>query len=92
MSAKLFIAAGMLLASVPAYAQQGQPQRVREDCQPNTQIAQTTQPQGIDQRTREYDVVLNVPQLCVNKISLKVNNLVAHLALDAAVANLTEVR
>lgn len=82
------IALGLLVAALPANAQQ----RVREDCQPNTQVAQTTAPQGIDQRTREYDVVLNVPQLCVNRLNLKVNNLVAHLALDAAVANLLQVQ
>jgi uncharacterized protein YoxC len=92
MNGKLLAAAALVALSTPLHAQQNQQQRVREDCQPNTQIAQTATPQGIDQRSREYDVVLNVPQLCVNRISLKVNNLVAHLALDAAVANLLQVQ
>jgi hypothetical protein len=84
------IAVGLLVVAVRVSAQQ--PQRARQDCQPNTQVAQTTTPQGIDQRTREYDVVVNVPQLCVNSLNLKVNNLFAHLALDAAVANLLQVQ
>lgn len=91
MNNKLIVAAALIATATPLSAQQ-QPQRVREDCQPNTQIAQTTTPQGIDQRSREYDVVLNVPQLCVNRIALRVTNLQAHLALDAAVANLLQVQ
>lgn len=81
------VASSLLLTGTLA-AQQ--PQRVREDCQPNTQVAQA---QGAprEQRAREYDVVLDVPQLCVNRIALKVTNLTAHIALDAAVANLLQV-
>jgi hypothetical protein len=66
-------------------------QRVRQDCQPNPQPAQT-QGAPADQRSREYDVVLNVPQLCVERLTLKVDNLQAHLALDAAVANLLQIQ
>jgi hypothetical protein len=88
---KLIATAALVTLATPLHAQQSG-QRVREDCQPNTQIAQTTTPQGIDQRTREYDVVLNVPQLCINKLALRVTNLQAHLALDAAVANLLQVQ
>jgi hypothetical protein len=39
----------------------------------------------------EYDVVLDVPNLCVEKIYLKVDSVTARLALNAQVANLLRV-
>lgn len=39
----------------------------------------------------EYDIVLDVPNLCVDSIHLVVQNLTAHLALDARVANLARI-
>ena len=39
----------------------------------------------------EYDVVLDVPALCVEKIYLKVDSLTARIALNAQVANLLRV-
>jgi hypothetical protein len=39
----------------------------------------------------EYDVVLDVPNLCVNRIFLKVDSLTAKLNLSARVANLVRV-
>jgi hypothetical protein len=39
-----------------------------------------------------YDVVVSVPNLCVERIHLQVDNLTAHLALDAAVANLVNIQ
>jgi hypothetical protein len=39
----------------------------------------------------EYDVVLDIPDLCVDEIQLDVQNLEAHLALNARVANLVNV-
>ena len=39
-----------------------------------------------------YDVVVSVPNLCVERIHLEVNNLTAHLSLDAAVANLVTIQ
>jgi YD repeat-containing protein len=39
----------------------------------------------------EYDIVVDVPNLCVDSLTLRVENLVAHLALDARVANLTRI-
>jgi hypothetical protein len=39
----------------------------------------------------EYDVVLDVPNLCVERIFLKVDSLTAKLNLDAAVSNLVRV-
>jgi hypothetical protein len=92
MNSNVLLVAAMALSTTPALAQQPA-QRARQDCQPNTQIAPTGAPQGLpDQRAREYDVVLNVPQLCVNSLTLKVTNLQAHLALDAAVANLLQIQ
>jgi hypothetical protein len=62
----------------------------------------TTRPAGSDSarvtggtpRSREYpeyDVVLDVPNLCVERIFLKVDSLTAKLNLDAAVSNLVRV-
>src|ERR1700716_847964 len=39
----------------------------------------------------EYDVVLDIPNLCVNKVFLKVDSLTAKLNLDARVSNLVRV-
>ncbi|HMG96046.1 MAG TPA: hypothetical protein VK565_07070 [Gemmatimonadaceae bacterium] len=39
----------------------------------------------------EYDVVLDIPNLCVNRVFLKVDSLTAKLNLDARVANLVRV-
>ena len=39
----------------------------------------------------EYDVVLDIPNLCVNRVFLKVDSLTAKLNLDAKVANLVHV-
>lgn len=40
---------------------------------------------------RAFDVVLNVPNLCVDRLQLGVRNLDVHVALDARVANLVEI-
>jgi hypothetical protein len=39
----------------------------------------------------EYDVVLDIPNLCVERIALKVDSLTAKISLDARVANLVHV-
>lgn len=39
----------------------------------------------------EYDIVLDIPNVCVDSIRLVVQNLFAHLSLDARVANLARV-
>ena len=39
----------------------------------------------------EYDVVLDIPNLCVNRVFLKVDSLTAKLNLDAKIANLVHV-
>lgn len=40
----------------------------------------------------EYDVVLEVPNLCVNRLFLKVDSLTAKVNLDAQIGNLVQVR
>jgi YD repeat-containing protein len=47
--------------------------------------------QGLPPRAQGYDVVVNVPELCVERIRLDVDNVEARLALHAAVANLVRV-
>ena len=84
------IALALFVAAAPAYGQQQQ--RIREDCQPTAPTRTNATPGSPDQRAREYDVVLDVPNLCVDRIVLKVNNLQAHLALNAAVANLLQIQ
>jgi hypothetical protein len=39
----------------------------------------------------EYDVVLDIPNLCVNRVFLKVDSLTAKLNLDARISNLVRV-
>lgn len=41
---------------------------------------------------QQYDVVLDVPSVCVERIHLRVKNLNAHVALDAVVANLVTIQ
>jgi hypothetical protein len=40
---------------------------------------------------RAYDIVVEVPRLCVDRIELKVRNVQAHLALNAQVSNLVQI-
>ena len=60
-------------------------------CQPNAAATPRTA-SGPSQRAQAYDVVVDVPQLCVDRITLDVDNLYAHLSLDARVANLINVQ
>jgi len=53
--------------------------------------AQVTGGTGRSHEYPEYDVVLDVPNLCVNKIFLKVDSVTARLSLNARVANLVRV-
>lgn len=57
------------------------------ECQPETRAAGAPRPEH-----REYDVIVDVPNLCVQRIRLNVQNLDARLALNARVANLVSVR
>jgi hypothetical protein len=53
--------------------------------------AQVTGGTGRSHEYPEYDVVLDIPNLCVNKIFLKVDSVTAKLNLDARVSNLVRV-
>ncbi len=53
--------------------------------------AQVTGGTGRSHEYPEYDVVLDVPNLCVNRIFLKVDSVTAKLNLNARVANLVRV-
>ena len=53
--------------------------------------AQVTGGTGRSHEYPEYDVVLDIPNLCVQKIFLKVDSVTAKLNLDARVANLVRV-
>jgi len=53
--------------------------------------ARVTGGTGRSQEFPEYDVVLDIPNLCVNRIFLKVDSVTAKLNLNARVANLVRV-
>ncbi|HEX5725953.1 MAG TPA: hypothetical protein VFX98_10845 [Longimicrobiaceae bacterium] len=78
----------VLALPLPAVAQPRQGVQTVE-CQPGTGAARRD---GPSERARGYDVILEVPDLCVRRIRLKVDNLEAHLKLDARVANLVRVQ
>ncbi|HEX6369021.1 MAG TPA: hypothetical protein VF006_08810 [Longimicrobium sp.] len=65
----------------------GQQQGFGAECQPEQRA-----PGGPRPEHREYDVIVDVPNLCVQRIRLNVQNLDARLALNASVANLVHVR
>jgi PPE-repeat protein len=80
----------MALLAVFALSAEAAAQTVTE-CAPGTGAAARQPgagPQGI---LREYDVVVDVPDLCVETIRLNVQNLNARLALNAQVLNLVRV-
>jgi len=53
--------------------------------------ARVTGGTGRSQEYPEYDVVLDIPNLCVNRVFLKVDSVTAKLNLDARVSNLVRV-
>lgn len=55
------------------------------------QGARVTGGTGRSQEFPEYDVVLDIPNLCVNRVFLKVDSVTAKLNLNARVANLVRV-
>jgi hypothetical protein len=59
-------------------------------CQPGTRTQEPGPPQP-SERARGYDIVVEVPDLCVSRIHLLVRGLDAHLALNARVANLVRL-
>lgn len=64
--------------------------QTRTDCRPAATSAR--QAPGPSARAQAYDVVVDVRNLCVERIRLNVQNLDARLALNARVANLVQVR
>jgi len=82
--------APLVLALLVPGQLRAQQQRAQQ-CQPGTGAAARTTT-GPSERARAYDVVVDVPDLCVERISLDVDNLQAHLSLDARVANLVRVQ
>lgn len=67
-------------------------QRTVQECRPGDDRpggASTSADQP--RQAGEYDVVLHVPDLCVERIELNVQGLEAHLALNARVANLVRL-
>ena len=84
----LFVALGLALPA-QALAQRSQPR----ECEPAARGRSTsTRAPGPSARAQAYDVVVDVPNLCVDRIRLDVDNLEAHLSLDARVANLVNVQ
>jgi hypothetical protein len=78
-----------LLTAVEAPAQQA---RQRVDCQPGTgRTRQAGQAPAPSPGLEAYDVVVDIPDLCVESLRLDVDNLDAHVSLNARVANLVRV-
>ena len=87
---------GMALLAALAVPADGEAQRNRgpqaaQECRPGTGAAARTPGAGPEGILREYDVVVDVPDLCVERIRLTVAGLEAHLSLNARVANLVRV-
>jgi hypothetical protein len=61
------------------------------DCQPGVGTAAGEGAPAPRAGLEVYDVVLDIPDLCVERISLDVDNLDAHVSLNARVANLLRV-
>ena len=82
--------AAVMLFPVAASAQQ-RTARSTQECTPgeSARTGRTTAESPPQQG--EYDVVLDIPDLCVDEIQLDVQNLEAHLALNARVANLVRL-
>jgi hypothetical protein len=78
--------AGLALAATPAQAQQ-QPQRPPANPANSPAVAILTQVPSAEQP----DVVLDIPNLSVESITLEVQGLEAHVALDARLANLLKL-
>lgn len=89
MKRAFWVLAAACAIATPAAAQGG---RQVTECQPKSTGGQPTEPgRAPVERAGEYDVVLDVPDLCVRRIKLDVQNLQAKVALNARVANLVRV-
>lgn len=99
--AVLALTAALLFAAsqeAPAQAPSPSPSPgVNRAPSPNLSPAETRRRQAASQRraqeaaTGEPDVLLDIPNLSVDKIQLEVRNLEAHVALDARLANLLKL-
>jgi hypothetical protein len=87
-----FAAALAVGLGAPLHAQRNAAPQPAASClrQPAAQAAGTADHQP-GPSERAYDVVVSVPNLCVDRVQLGVKNLTAHLALDARVSNLVEI-
>src|SRR5688572_19010978 len=88
---RILIAAALLALPVSADAQQIRTQARATECVSDTRTGARTRGQPSAQFS-EYDIVLEVPDLCVRQIRLRVRNLDAHVAQNAAVANLDHIQ
>jgi hypothetical protein len=90
------LALGMLPTA--GAAQRGDPRTVAQPaqsaCPPRAAraAADPNRQPGPPPGLQAYDVIVSVPNLCVERIHLEVNNLTAHLSLDAAVSNLVNIQ
>jgi hypothetical protein len=80
----LTAAAAVALAAAPAQAQN------RRD-QPRGATQSTALAQQVSSGQDQPDVLLDIPNLSVDEITLEVNNLQVHIALDARLANLLKL-
>ncbi|MGQ0814608.1 MAG: hypothetical protein ACT4O1_09095 [Gemmatimonadota bacterium] len=84
-------AAAMLMMPASVAAQEIRTQGRTSECAPDTRTGARTRGQPSAQ-FRDYDIVLEVPDLCVRHIKLAVRNLDAHVSLNATIANLVRVQ
>ena len=84
---RILIAAALLVMPAIADAQQIRTQARTGECVSDTRTGARTRGQPSAQFS-EYDIILEVPDLCVRQIRLRVRNLDAHVSVNAAVANL----
>lgn len=85
-------AASLALALLLPLDAAAQATRQRVECQPGTRAeTRTGETPAPRQGLQEYDVVVDVRNLCVERIDLDVDNLDAHISLNARVANLVRV-
>lgn len=83
-------APGCILTSVVAANAGAQPRAAKARAGvPVTANRATTTREAVP--AGEYDIVVDVPNLCVDSVRLVVQGLFAHLALDARVANLARI-
>lgn len=85
------LAVVVLLAATAAQAEAQRGTRQVERCTPGGGDARALTDAERPREQGEYDVVLDVPDLCVERLRLQVDNLDARLALRAQVANLVRV-